>query len=324
MNDTSKVIITLDTVRASGNRESWFKTITGIIEGGTGAKGFAGEYLKAGQHRLPVGTILLHVRPLGSVKNGTHQADVLRVQPDGTLAEIASGLDWRKELPTIQDIAARALADVQPEEAAAPPDPVVVTPQPDNRAIVATLRLFQPCTAQGNDDSGQTLLAIITDENDEVRVIRECDWEKWENYATLHGLVLVRHPWVMVGTRDEIAADLTRQALSWLNNHGFIWTNDHGVRFLQPGAAEKLARLRNYLRVPLPRGSKHHLTAVCPVCGHEGVSNACNVLHMPGAVICSRCGWSAITDRVEKAELLARGGAVAIMRGVRVKGYLFA
>ena len=98
-----KTIIKLDTVRASGNRESWFKTITGIIEGATGAKGFSGDYLKAGENRLEVGTILLHVWPSGSVKHGIHKADLLRVNPDGTTAEIVAGLDWRQEYPSIQD-----------------------------------------------------------------------------------------------------------------------------------------------------------------------------------------------------------------------------
>lgn len=104
-----KTIVNLATVRASGNRESWFKTITGIIEGGTGAKGVSGDYLKAGQNRLEVGTVVLHVWPSGSAKHQLNYADLLRVKEDGSLAEIAAGMNWKTEYPTIQDAAEKAL-----------------------------------------------------------------------------------------------------------------------------------------------------------------------------------------------------------------------
>ena len=108
-----KTIVEIKTVFASGGRESWFKTITGIIEGGTGAKGFSGDYLKAGQNRIEVGTLILHVWPSGSATHRLNYADLLRVNEDGTLSEIAAGMNWQTEYPSIQDTAAKALEGPQ-------------------------------------------------------------------------------------------------------------------------------------------------------------------------------------------------------------------
>jgi hypothetical protein len=108
------VIIKLTREYASGQRESWHKSFTEIDNSQLGARAFAGgAYLKPGEHRLEMGTLVLHVVPMGSVKNGSEVAEILRATEAQTLEPLTERFQWREQQCTIQDMAATLLG-VQP------------------------------------------------------------------------------------------------------------------------------------------------------------------------------------------------------------------
>jgi hypothetical protein len=116
---------------ASGRRTSWAKPFDTIALGhgaAQGAKAFylssdplrPGGYLENGvETDLPEGTLVLEVRPEGSVKNGSQQARVYEVVSDNGSGELAlrlGGWDWRKQYLSLVDecqkaLGRRALAD---------------------------------------------------------------------------------------------------------------------------------------------------------------------------------------------------------------------
>jgi hypothetical protein len=111
--------------------------------------------------------------------------------------------------------------------------------------ILATITATQPRIATGQDDSAETLFAIITDANEELRVIEQTRWKPdWEGYATHHGLVSVKHPVIMAGTWEETRGDMARLVANWMEEQGLIQENDYGIRFLSEQAASILKRLR--------------------------------------------------------------------------------
>lgn len=97
--------------RASGKRESWAKTVTDVDPKGRGSKAFKGDYLESGiQTDLEIGTLIIEVVPCGSVKNGYHEAGLLRVTEDG-FEKIDSGWDWRTHFLNFRDFVIEQLAE---------------------------------------------------------------------------------------------------------------------------------------------------------------------------------------------------------------------
>lgn len=99
--------ITYKKPEASGRRSGWAKVIVGVLDG-VGARGFDGDYLTHGnQVDIPDGSLVLEVRPLGSVKNGYEQAYIYRATPEG-FQEIFS-CDWRKKFLDLKDFVVKQL-----------------------------------------------------------------------------------------------------------------------------------------------------------------------------------------------------------------------
>lgn len=97
--------ITIKTEYASGNRKSWWKVVTSIDASQRGGYAFDGEFLQEGERELPVGSLLLHVTHHGSAKNGYQDGNLFSVEADGTLREIATGLNWREQSVTLRKAA---------------------------------------------------------------------------------------------------------------------------------------------------------------------------------------------------------------------------
>lgn len=94
---------------ASGRRTSWAKTVDAILANAEkGAKRFRGTYLSSGEEtELLEGTLVLEVAPTGSVKNGSEEARLYRVDACAGLKRIAHGegyLAWRNRFLTVLDL----------------------------------------------------------------------------------------------------------------------------------------------------------------------------------------------------------------------------
>lgn len=114
----SKVRITPYVGRESGRRMGWVKLITGVDPDGTNGYAVEGDFLKAGvQTEVEVGSVLLHVDPAGSVKNGYKVATVTRVTATGDEEELLAKTDWHDDFLDVRDALQNAL------NADAPADP---------------------------------------------------------------------------------------------------------------------------------------------------------------------------------------------------------
>lgn len=110
-----QVIIKLTREYASGRRESWHKTFNKIDRSHAGARAFdGGSYLKPGEHRLEVGTLVLHVVPTDGVENSSEVAEILRVTEAQILEPLTERFQWREQQCTIQDVAATFLGEKAP------------------------------------------------------------------------------------------------------------------------------------------------------------------------------------------------------------------
>jgi len=86
-------------------------------------------------------------------------------------------------------------------------------------------------STRGLHDSGETLMGIITDANEEIRVIPLDRWKSdWEGYATLHAAIRINHPAVMAGTWNVIHVDFCRIVTNWMNDLEMIEDN-HATGF---------------------------------------------------------------------------------------------
>jgi hypothetical protein len=95
---------------ASGRRTSWAKTVVALDMNVRGVKAFAGEYLQSGvETDLRVGSFVLEVRPMDSVKHGWEAATLSRVMPDGELEKVVGDHDWRKAFLSFRDAVALEL-----------------------------------------------------------------------------------------------------------------------------------------------------------------------------------------------------------------------
>jgi len=110
-----KVITRIETIRSSGKREGWQRTVKGIVEGQVGAKMYDGEYLKDGEVELEVGTIILRVYYCGAAKRGKgwQEAEIGEVQANGDIKWTrktdeedrfgnVTSWDWREESLTLR------------------------------------------------------------------------------------------------------------------------------------------------------------------------------------------------------------------------------
>jgi hypothetical protein len=110
----------------SGRRTSWAKPFNSIKQGAKGAQAFyyaaadplmvfGGDYLQDGvETDLPIGTLVIEVVPVGSVKNGSQQAQIFRVGPAGLGAVSDVVHDWHRGFLSLRDEALQLLGD-EPE-----------------------------------------------------------------------------------------------------------------------------------------------------------------------------------------------------------------
>lgn len=106
MSNITFATVTIKTEYASGNRKSWWKIVTGIDASQRGGYAFEGDFLQEGERELPIGSLLLHVTHCGSAKNGYQDGALYSVaDSDGSLREIASGLNWREQSVTLRKAA---------------------------------------------------------------------------------------------------------------------------------------------------------------------------------------------------------------------------
>lgn len=99
---------------ASGKRASWARLITGVNDSGLkGSKAFEGVYLREYEQDVEVGSLVLEVVPVGSVKNGGQEARLYRIAADGSLAPVdgVEPMDWSRNFLTIRDTVARLLGE---------------------------------------------------------------------------------------------------------------------------------------------------------------------------------------------------------------------
>lgn len=89
---------------SSGNRKSWAMRVTGIANRTQrGVKAFDSTYLpKNTEIDLPLGALVIEVRPEGSVKNNWQSAWLLTVTEDG-LSEVCDLGNWRTDFLSIRD-----------------------------------------------------------------------------------------------------------------------------------------------------------------------------------------------------------------------------
>ena len=110
-NTMNSVIIDIKREYESGNRESWHKAFSAIDRTQSGARAFTGTYLKPGEHRLEVGSLIVHVIPTGSVEHRSEVAVILRVTETQTLEPLTERFQWREQQCSLQDLAETLLGE---------------------------------------------------------------------------------------------------------------------------------------------------------------------------------------------------------------------
>lgn len=116
---SNKVRFWLENETASGKRCGWTKRVTGIDPTKSNGYCFVGDFLKAGENELPIGSVLIQKIPEGSVAKPRDEGRVLIViadndpdcEPgDGKLETFADGYDWQREFLSFRDAVKMALA----------------------------------------------------------------------------------------------------------------------------------------------------------------------------------------------------------------------
>lgn len=107
--------ITYHQPTASGRRTGWARTFGAIDRTQRGAKAFVGEYLPVNQQiELPVGILIVEVSPCGSVKNGSNEAQIWRLEADGSWTRVGNEWNWHSEFLSLLDDAETALTENVP------------------------------------------------------------------------------------------------------------------------------------------------------------------------------------------------------------------
>ena len=104
----STVRIAVKKSTASGHRAGWWKQITGIDATKTNGYALQGEFLRDGEHDLPLGALVVENWPTGSARSGGESAELFRVGPEG-LSSIAQCKNWRQEFLSFRDAISAAL-----------------------------------------------------------------------------------------------------------------------------------------------------------------------------------------------------------------------
>jgi len=87
---------------ASGRRTEWQKVVRSINEG-TNGYALTGDFLNNGVLvELPENTVIISVKPKGSVKNGWKEAEILLLKQNGVTESIMKA-DWRKDFILIRN-----------------------------------------------------------------------------------------------------------------------------------------------------------------------------------------------------------------------------
>jgi hypothetical protein len=122
-----KIIRTRLTVaKASGQRKSWFRIVTGVDKKRKDGYAFEGHFLQTGcDIDIEVGSIVIEKEPCGSANSGQHTANLYVVVEDeiegvrnGHLCFIEEW-DWRKQFLSFRDAVAQLLIEKEDERAAA-------------------------------------------------------------------------------------------------------------------------------------------------------------------------------------------------------------
>lgn len=96
--------------KASGRRVGFARVVHEVKEG-KGVKAFPGFYLKDDHEvDLELGSVIVQVAPMGSVKNCWQEASIATVTEKG-LEFLDETWDWRKEFPSIKDEVSKRLYD---------------------------------------------------------------------------------------------------------------------------------------------------------------------------------------------------------------------
>jgi hypothetical protein len=116
-----KVTVNIKLSYASGSRKSWWKHVTSVDASKKGGYAFEGDFLHEGECEIPIGAVLLEVAPGGSVKNPSSYGQLFSVEKDGSLSEITSSMDWRKESVSLRKAAEAKFSNRVPESSAPEP-----------------------------------------------------------------------------------------------------------------------------------------------------------------------------------------------------------
>ncbi len=109
MDDVPLVRVRIECAKSSGHRVGWVKQVTGIDKTKRGGYAFEGMFLDDGKlYDLKPGTVLIHTRPAGSVKDNRWEGWAGRLKSDGTFEPIANG-DWFKDHLMLRDAVEEAL-----------------------------------------------------------------------------------------------------------------------------------------------------------------------------------------------------------------------
>lgn len=98
---------------ASAKRRGWWKWVTGVDRSKKFGWCLEGEFLRDGEHDLPIGTVLVRSTPIGSAKYSKNSHTIWIVAADGGLTALHDGRDelctWQQIGPTMLDRCTAAL-----------------------------------------------------------------------------------------------------------------------------------------------------------------------------------------------------------------------
>lgn len=104
------VRVVLEVTLASGGRRGWWKRVTGVDRTKKHGYSLQGEFLREGEHDLPLGSIVVEQYPTGTLNRALTRGTLYRVEAGG-LVELASCTDWFRAFLSFQDA---IIASLQP------------------------------------------------------------------------------------------------------------------------------------------------------------------------------------------------------------------
>lgn len=141
------VRINLTNETASGRREGWSKLVTAVDTTKTNGYAFEGEFLGNGEHDLPIRSIVIQKNPVGSLKNGGHQAECFLVCESGELFKTGT-FDWKTGFLTFRDHVAAYFVTTQQASDPQEVDPTTINWQEAREAMITAG--YHPLIVLGN------------------------------------------------------------------------------------------------------------------------------------------------------------------------------